>query len=191
VSSTPLETEAPAAAPPYHQLSRYSLTQLLILVAFAAVVVGLFVQNRKLANVQAALSRYESSQISTSLAANQFRVIAHTILDTKHVKVVKYRVETTDEHFATLQGTDDSRGRSLSPDPNTGLYFTEMTFVFDHLPTANQIKMSNMGYTLKDVPADYSLDDSVILNDVNGVYDLTDTVDVFVWDNITYSLSLK
>jgi len=191
VSTTTSEPAPLATTCHPRRLPRISLAQLLVLVALAGTAMGFFVQSRHLADARAALSRYESSQIPISLSDNQFRMIARTILDIGHIKVVTYRVETTTKRFATLQGTGDSTGQSLSLDPKTGLYFTEMTVAFDHLRTDKKIKMSNMGYTVKDVPADYSLDDSVILNDVSRVYDVTDTVGVFEWDGIPYSMSLK
>lgn len=50
------------------------------------------------------------------------RFIRQPVLNTDHVKVMKYRIESVDEHFATLSdGHGDSNGCSSDYDPNANL----------------------------------------------------------------------
>ena len=192
---TQAEQEHPTSGKARHGF-RFSLRGVLIFVAFVAATVAFFVQQRRLANVQAALSRYESTQIPTSLAPNQFRIIVQTV-DTNHVKLVKYRIESLDEHFATLDnGEGDTNGSRSNQDANTGLHFTEVTVLVDHVVSQKCVKMlpkvgGGQGYSILPVADDYSLDEATTFNEVNGVFSRNETVELFQWDGKAYSLTLK
>jgi hypothetical protein len=170
---------------------------MLVLVTLVAAVTALFVQSRRLAQVRAALSRYESTQVSTSLAPHQFRIITQTILDTDHLKVVKYRIESLEEHFATLDDKEgDANGSRSNYDPHTGLHFNEVTVVLDHVASQQCVKMlpkvgGAQGYSVLPVKDNYVLDEDTTVNHVDGVYSRNDTVELLQWGGKSYSLSLK
>lgn len=170
----------------------FSLTSLLALVTIIAVTAGFVLQHRRNAATQAALSRYESKQISTVVPSGQFRVIARSIVNNDHVKVVTYRIECGDSFFGELMGRDgDGSGISARYDPDVGIHFAEWTYVFDHLPTENKLKVSNTGYALTSVPKDYSLKTQLSFSDADGIYDVKDSVEAFVLNGEPYLLSVK
>ena len=156
-----------------------------------------FLQHRHLTDVQASLSRYESVRIPTSLAADQFRVITQTILDTSHVKIVTYRLESVDKHFATLDdGHGDSNGSTSSLDQDTDLHVTEAIVLIDHVDSKKCVKIlpkvgGGQGYSVMSVQDDYVLDDEVTITNSTGVYSQNETVELFQSDGRSYSLSLN
>ena len=200
MNSTVTEPAGPPWAPntpakPNRKL-RFSLKTVLVVTAMVAAAFGFIVQQRRLADLQAALWRYEATQIPTSLGANEFRVIERVIVDTSHVKVVTYRIESTAKHFASIQGRGDSNGSSSMYDPNTNHHVSEATVLFDHLDTQHNVKMMASvggahGYSVANVPADFSLAASVKLKDVDGVHARDEAVDVFEWNGTPYSLRVK
>ena len=168
-------TITPGAA----QRMQFSLKTVLLVVSVVAVACSFFMQQRRLNESQSALSRYEASQIPTSLAPGQFRVIARSILDTDHVKVVAYRIESANEHFATVKSEGDSNGCKSKYDPKTHLHWTEATILFDHIKSDNKVKMmpkvgGAQGYTLAHVPDGYSLTDAVKLNELDRLFSRRD-----------------
>lgn len=174
----------------------FSLRELLLIVALVAMVFGYFVQHRRLANVQASLSRYEATEVPTSLGTGQFRIIAQKILDLDHVKVMKYRIESADPYFATLgDGKGNSNGGSATQDTKTGLYFTEATVLIDHIKFEKRVKLmarlGGAGHSMNQVADDYELNESTTFNDVNGVFPRTKSVELFKWNGKSYSLDLK
>jgi len=197
--STPVAaTETAASARrSRHQLFRFSLRGVITLIPFIAMGLALFVQHQHLSNVQAALSRYESTHVPTAITGGHFRVIAHPVLDTDHVKVMAYRIESVDEHFATLSdGHGDSNGCRSAHDPNTDLHVTEVTVLLDHVDSEDCVKMlpkvgGVQGYTVATVKDGYALDDDTTINDVDGVYSRTEKVGLFQWNGKSYFLSLK
>lgn len=171
---------------------RFSLTSLLALVTIVALISGFVIQHRRNAQTLAALSRYESEQISTLVPSGKYRVIARTIVNNDHVKVATYRIECRDAFFGELMGRDgDGSGISSRHNPDSGIYFVEWTFVFDHLPTENRLKVSNTGYALQSVPNDFSLNAQLSFSDPNGIHDVKDDVVAFVLNGEPYSLSVK
>lgn len=125
------------------------------------------------------------------------RFIRQPVLNTDHVKVMKYRIESVDEHFATLSdGHGDSNGCSSDYDPNANLHFTEVTVLVDHVDSQHCVKMlpkvgAAQGYTVATVKDGYVLDDHMTINNADGVYSRNEKVDLFQWDGKSYSLSLK
>ena len=171
---------------------RFSLTSLLALVTIVALISGFVIQHRRNAETQAALSRYESDQISTLVPSGKYRVIARTIVNNDHVKVATYRIESRDAFFGELMGRDgDGSGISSRHNPDAGIHFAEWTYVFDHLPTENKLKVSGTGYTLQSVPKEYSLNTQLSFSDPDGIYDVKEDVVVFILNGEPYSLSVK
>ena len=175
---------------------RFSLKTVLVGTAVVAAALGFIVQQRRLADLQAALWRYEATRIPTTLAANEFRVIERVVVDTSHVKVVTYRIESTAKHFASLQGGGDSNGSSSKYDPHTNRYVSEATVLFDHLDSQHQVKMMASvggahGYSVPDVPADFSLAAGMKLQDVDGVHARDTAAEVFEWNGTPYTLLVQ
>jgi hypothetical protein len=171
----------------------FSLRELLLIVALVAIGFAYFVQQNRLTNVRAALSRYEATEVPTSMPTGQFRIISQKILDTDNVKVMKYRIESADPYFATLgSGRGDSYGRSASQDAKTGLYFTEATVLIDHIKSEKCVKLvASGGYSITPVADDYKLNQTTTFHDVNGVFPRTESVELFKWNGKSYSLDLK
>jgi len=132
---------------------QFSLASLLVLLAAVVAIAGFVLEHQRRSATQAALSRYESDQISTVVPDGKFRVITKTMVDSDHVKVIAYRIECGHAFYAELMGRDgDSSGLSSKYNADAGIHFSEWTYVFDHLPTENKLKVSNMGYSLSTVP---------------------------------------
>lgn len=102
------------------------------------------------------------------------RFIRQPVLNTDHVKVMKYRIESVDEHFATLSdGHGDSNGCSSDYDPNANLHFTEVTVLVDHVDSQHCVKMlpkvgAAQGYTVATVKDGYVLDDHMTINNADA-----------------------
>ncbi len=148
---------------------RVSLKSLLAIMAFAALACALVMQHFELARTRASLARYESSLIPTTLAPNQFRLIASTVLQTDHAMVIKYRIETANHHFATIASGGDSNGGRANHDPKTNLYVTEAVILIDHIKSDNVLKVmpkvsGAQGYTVSTVADDFSLPASVTVH---------------------------
>jgi hypothetical protein len=177
------------------------LREIFFSIALLAAATVVLEQHGQLSDERASLSRYESVRIPTSLVADQFRIITQTILDTDHVKVVKYRLESIDKHFATLEEQSDSTGGGSngcvsSRDRNTNLHFTEVTVLIDHVASQSCVKVlpkvgGASGYSVASVQDDYVLDDETTINHVDGVYSRSETVELFQWDGKPFTLSLK
>lgn len=176
---------------------RFSSRSIATATAFIALGLAVVVQNQRLSNVRAALSRYESTTVPVALAAGQFRVIVQPVLDTDDAKVVKYRIECADKPYLIVSSVQGHTTGSLArPDPNSGLYVTEVTLLADHLRPQNCAKMVLKGdgtllTAIEPVNAGYSFKDHLRINKADGAYSESDTVDLFTWDGQTYSLSVK
>jgi hypothetical protein len=175
---------------------RFTSRAMIAATAFIALALALVVQNQRLSNVQAALSRYESTTVPVALAAGQFRVIVQPVLDTDDAKIVKYRIECADERFVTVGGQGDSSGSLSRRDPNTGLYTTECILFVDHLDSLNFVKMilnvgGGQGTVVETVNAGYALDYHVGINTADGVYAGSETPALFTWNGEAYSVSVK
>jgi len=174
---------------------RFTSRAMITATAFIALALALVIQNQRLSNVRAALSRYESTTVPVELAPGQFRVIVQPVLDTADAKVVKYRIECADERFVTVSGPD--RSGSLSRrDPNTGLYTTECTLFADHLDSHDAVKMflnvgGAQGTTVETVGDSYALGDHISISNADGVYSGSETPALFIWNGETYSVSVK
>ena len=105
---------------------RVSLKSMFVMIAFAAMTCSLIVQYSGLVKTRASLARYETSPIPTSLAPNEFRVIANTVLKTDHATVIGYRIESSGDHFATVASGGDSNGGRATYDAETNLYVTKI-----------------------------------------------------------------
>ena len=178
------------------QTFRFSLKTVLATVTFVAMACAFVMQHFRLADTQASLSRYEASIIPTSLGLDQFRIISRIVVETDHVKVATYRIETEDEHFATVESGGDSNGCSSTYDSKTNLHFTEVTILFDHTKSKNSLKMMPKvgvleGYTVANVPDDFLLNDAVTFNRDDRVYARNEVVELFQWGDRHYILTLK
>lgn len=86
------------------RIPRFSFASLLVLVTALSVAAGVLLQHQRLGATQAAVTRYESEQISTPIPTGTFHVIARTGIDLDHVKVATYRVECGDAVYRELMG---------------------------------------------------------------------------------------
>ena len=176
---------------------RFSIGRMIAAMAFIAMGLALFVQHRRLTQVQASLSRYESTHVPTAVPRGQYRVIAQPVLDTDRVKVMAYRVESVDEHFATLSDDHGDRNGCRSKyDSNTNLHVTEVTVLVDHVVSRECVMMlpkvgGAHGHTVATVGDSYTPDDNLTIHDVGGVNNRAESVDLYQWDGKSYSLSLK
>ena len=175
---------------------RFSLKTVLVVTAVVAAALGFIAQQRRLAELQAALWRYEGTLKPTSLGASEFRIIERVVVDTSHVKVVTYRIESAGGHFTTLQGNGDSNGSSSKFDDNTQRYVSEATVLFDYLDSQHKVKLMARvggahGYSVQDVPADFSLATGVKFSAVDGLHARDAAVELFRWNDTPYRLQLK
>jgi hypothetical protein len=175
---------------------RFSIRTVLLLIAIVGAALAFVSQQRRLAELQAALWRYEAESIPTELADDEFRVIARQVVDSGHLQVVSYRIESAGEHFATLQCGGDSNGSRSNYDPNTRRHVSEAVIVLDHLDTQQKLKLMAMvggahGYGVDNVPSDFKLRSDVKFFDIDGVHPRADAVDVVRYDGRVYSLRLK
>lgn len=175
---------------------RFTSRAMIAATAFIALGLALVLQNQRLSNVRAALSRYESTTVAVALAPGQFRVIVQPVLDTADAMVVKYRIECADERFVTVSGPGDRSGSLSRRDPNTGLYTTECTLFADHVDSQDAVKMilnvgGGRGTTVETVGASYALGDHISISNADGVYSGSETPALFTWNGETYSVSVK
>ncbi|QDU56705.1 hypothetical protein [Aeoliella mucimassa] len=197
--STPLaSTETPDPTNKGQRLlPKLSLRGMIAATAFITMGLALFVQHQHLTQAQASLSRYETTHVPTAVPRGQFRVIAQSVLDTDRVKLMAYRVESVDEHFATLRdGHGDRNGCHSEYDPNTNLHVTEVTVLVDHVDSRQCVMMlpkvgGAHGHIVATVGDSYTLDDDLTIHDVGGVYNRAESVNLYQWDGKSYSLSLK
>lgn len=169
---------------------------ILVVVAFVAMGCAISMQHFRLARTQASLARYETSLIPTALQPNQFRVIARIAIQTDHVKMITYRIESADQHFATIESNGGSNGGRSTYDPKTDLHFTEAVFLIDHVKSMNALKVlpkvsGAQGYSVAFVPDDFSLDSVFTLHDLEPVYLRDASVELLVLNGRSYALTLK
>lgn len=176
---------------------RFTSRTMIITTAFIALGLALVIQNQRLLETRAALSRYESTTVPLALAPGQFRVIVQPILDTDSVQVVKYRIECADERFVTISDGKGGSGGSLSKrNSNSGLYIIEATVLADYLRPKNCVQMLRKiggaeSTAITPVSAGYAVRDHFSIGDADGVYSGNETPALFTWDGETYSLSVK
>lgn len=188
-------TDPPTHAPPRRW--RFTLQGMFLAVAVVGATMALVVQHRRLTSAEAALARYESTRVPTTLADKQFRVIAQTVLDTKHAKVMKYRIESNDRHFASVgNGQGDSNGCSSQFDPSAGFHITEVVMFIDHVVSENRVKMmpkvgGAQGYSVAHVADNFVLGEHLTFHDADGAHPRGAAVPLLKWNGKTYSLSLK
>ena len=175
---------------------RFTSRSLIITTAFIALGLALIIQNQRLSETRAALSRYESTTVPVALAPGQFRVIVQPIASTDDAKVVKYRIECADERFVTVSGQGGGGGSLSRRDPNSGLYVTDCTLFADHLDSHNTFKMilntgGGQGTTVETVGPTYALKDQLSVSNADGVYSASETPALFTCNGETYSVSVK
>jgi hypothetical protein len=179
------------------QRIRFSSRTIAIATTFIALGLALVVQNQRLSNLRAALSRYESTTVPVTLAPGQFRVIVQPILDVDHAQVMKYRIECADKPRLLVGSPQGHTTGSLARrDPNSGLYIAEVTFLADHVQPQNCVKMVLNGdgallTAVDSVNAGYALRDHLSIRKADGVYAANETPAIFTWDGQTYSVSVK
>ena len=162
-----------------------------------AVALAFFVQQRSLIRTKTALSRYESELISTSLQADQFRIITRPVLDLDSIKLVTYRIEVASDQFILLEEGDGGHsGVSTNFDRTTNLHWTDSVVLIDHIKSQQRIKVmaklgGASGYSVIPVSEDFSLNDSVKFSEVDGVYQLDERVELFQLDGKPYTLRIK
>ena len=179
-----------------HPRFRVSLRTVLAAVTFVAMSCALLTQHLRLNAAQAALSRYEASLIPTSLGSDQFRIIPRIVIDTDNCKVFTYRIESTGTHTASVSSGGDSNGGSSSYDAKTGLHYSEVTILIDHIKSRNAVKLmpkvgGAQGYAIENVPDEFSLDDAVSLLREHGIYKRNEVVELFRFNERPYTLNLK
>ncbi len=189
---TPPQTSVDVQQRPRFQ---FSIRSILAIAAFVGMACAITIQNLRLAEARASLSRYESSLIPTSLQPSQFRIITRVALDTDHVKVVNYRIESLGEHFANIQSGGDGNGAGADYDAQTGLYFSEVTILLDHTKSTNSLKVmpkvgGAQGYSIQNVAEDFSLEDAVTFHDEDHVHERDESIELFRLDGRPYSLTL-
>ena len=167
-----------------------------VMIAFAAMTCALIVQYSELVKTRASLARYETSPIPTSLAPNEFRVIANTVLETDHATVIGYRIESSGDHFATVASGGDSNGGRATYDAETNLYVTESVLLIDHVKSENVLKImpkvsGAQGYGVAPVADDFSLADAISVHDLESVYLRDNTVTLLEVGDRIYTLRLK
>lgn len=175
---------------------RFSSRTIAIATAFVALGLALIIQNQRLSETRAALSRYESTTVPVALAPGQFRVIVQPIVSTDDAKVVKYRIECADERFVTVSGQGGSSGSLSRRDPNSGLYVTDCTLFADHLDSHNTFKMilntgGGQGTTVETVGPTYALKDQLSVSNADGVYSASETPVLFTCNGQPFSASVK
>ena len=62
-------------------------------------------------------------------------------LDASHVKLITYRIESIDEHFAYVSGNGGQSGSKSRFSAETELYWSEATVLIDHLATEGRVKI--------------------------------------------------
>lgn len=174
---------------------RVSLKSVLVAMAFFAMGCALVANWVRLSNVEASLSRYESSLIPTSLAADEFRIIPRFVIDTDHCKVVTYRIETSADHSAAVRSGGDSNQAAANQDVRNGTYFSEITILIDHTASKNSLKLmakvgGAQGYAVMNVPEDFSLSDAVKLHKGAELHKRAADLELFRLGDRSYTLSV-
>jgi hypothetical protein len=175
---------------------RFSLKTMLVVIAFVAMTCALVVQYVELAKTRASLARYETSLIPTALASDEYRVITSKLLQTDHAAIIRYRIESSEDHFATISSGDDSNGGRATYDPKTNLYVTESVLLIDHIKTKNALKVmpkvsGAQGYSVAVVADNFSLADTLTIHDPKAVYSRSDSATLVEIDDQVYTLTLK
>lgn len=176
---------------------RFTLRGMIVTISFLALGLALLLQDQRLQETKRALARYETSQVPTAIPEGQFRVILRTVLDNDEVKLLSYRIESADEHFATIRDSDGGGNGARSEfDAKTNLYVTEATVLFDHLDSRNCVKMmprvgGAQGYTIMPVPEDYTLNSDLMIEKTSGLHARSSKVRLFTWNGKEAYLSLK
>ena len=175
---------------------RVSPRTVLATVTFLAMGCAILTQHFRLNAAQTALSRYEASPIPTSLGSDQFRIIPESVIGTDNCKVFTYRIESTGTHTASVSSGGDSNAAGASYDAKTGLLFSEVTILIDHIKSRNALKLmpkvgGAQGYAIANVPDEFSLDDAVSLLREHGIYKRNEIVELFRWNERPYTLNLK
>lgn len=175
---------------------RISLKTCLIGMAFFALICAFVVQRLELVRTRTSLARYETSLIPTELQSEEFRVVAREVVLTSNVKVIAYRIETTDPHNAKIRIGSDSNSAQAKYDARMGLYVTDALVFIDHVESAGVMKVmasvsGARGYSVYQVAEDFSLDAELRLNDLNAVYPRDEGVELLSLEGKKFELKLK
>ena len=111
---------------------RITLKSMLAVVAFVAMACALLLEHSELSRTRASLARYEAQQIPTTLGDDEFRVIVNPVLSTDHAIVIAYRIESSEDHFASIVSEGESNGGRARFDEPTALFVTEAVLLIDH-----------------------------------------------------------
>lgn len=173
---------------------KLSLKGILVGVTFVAMACAMTMQSLRFAETKAALSRYETSVIPLTLEPNQFRLIMHKVLQTNHANVITYRIESVNDHFATIGVDRDSNGCRATYDQKTNLHFSEAVILIDHFQSKNGLKvmakLGAEGYSVWTVSDDFSLDNGLSIHGINSVYSRDAIVELLELNGRSITLKL-
>lgn len=167
---------------------------MLAVVAFVAMACALLLEHSELSRTRASLARYEAQQIPTTLGNDEFRVIANPVLSTDHTIVIAYRIESSEDHFASIVSEGESNGGRARFDEPTALFVTEAVLLIDHSGDSLKVmpKVAGaQGYSLAPVAEGFSLRDAVSVYELEMVHSRRAAVPLFEIEGRTYSVVLK
>lgn len=126
----------------------------------------------------------------------QFTIVTQPILDVDHVKVVKYRIQSGDRFYATVNHGQGHTSAASNLERRGKLHTIEITVMLDHIDSHDCVKELLMvgaagGPSIEPVKADYVLKNHIRLNNVDSTFSRKKSVELLQWNGRSYSLCIK